>query len=78
MDVSHIQIRYLWPFPANLQELLSGFDKVLVPEMNTGQLVKILRSEFLIDAKGLNKVAGQPFKIREIINAIKAELALLI
>jgi len=75
LDVSHIHIRYLSPFPANLQELLSGFDQVLVPEMNTGQLVKILRSEFLIDAVPLNKVSGQPFKIREIINAVKAEMA---
>jgi len=75
MDVSHIHIRYLWPFPSNLKALLAGFDKVLVPEMNTGQLVKLLRSEFLIDAKPLNKVAGQPFKIREIVNAITAELA---
>lgn len=75
LDVSHVHIRYMWPFPANLKELLSGFDKVLVPEMNTGQLVKMLRSEYLIDAKGLNKVSGQPFKIREIVNAIKAELA---
>jgi len=75
LDVSHIHIRYMWPFPANLKALLSGFDKVLVPEMNTGQLVKILRSEYLIDARGLNKVSGQPFKIREIVNAIKAELA---
>jgi len=77
LDVSHIHIRYMWPFPANLEELLSGFDKVLVPEMNTGQLVKVLRSEYLIDAKGLNKVSGQPFKIREIVNSIKAELAQL-
>ncbi|MDG1851753.1 MAG: 2-oxoacid:acceptor oxidoreductase subunit alpha [Gammaproteobacteria bacterium] len=75
LDVSHIHVRYLSPFPANLKALLADFDKVLVPEMNTGQLVKILRSEFLIDAKGLNKVSGQPFKIREITNAIKAELA---
>ena len=75
MDVSHIHIRYLWPFPSNLKALLAGYDKVLVPEMNTGQLVKLLRSEFLIDAKPLNKVAGQPFKIREIVNAITAELA---
>jgi len=75
LDVSHVHVRYLSPFPANLKALLSGFEKVLIPEMNTGQLVKILRSEFLIDAKGLNKVSGQPFKIREISNAIKAELA---
>jgi len=75
LDVNHIHIRYLSPFPSNLQTLLSGYEKVLVPEMNTGQLVKMLRSDFLIDAKGLNKVSGQPFKIREISNAIKAELA---
>jgi 2-oxoglutarate ferredoxin oxidoreductase subunit alpha len=75
LDVSHIHIRHIWPFPQNLKELLSGYDNVIVPEMNTGQLVKMLRSEFLIDAKGLNKVSGQPFKIEEIVNAIQAELA---
>ena len=74
LDVAHIHIRHLWPLPANLKELLSGYDRVLVPEMNTGQLVKILRSEYLIDARACNKVAGQPFKISEIVHAIKAEL----
>ena len=69
-DVSHIHIRYLLPFPKNLGELLAGFDEILVPEMNTGQLVNVLRSQFLIDAKQLNKVSGQPFKIREITEAI--------
>lgn len=75
LDVSHIQIRYLAPFPANLGELLSGFDAVLVPEMNTGQLVRLLRSEFLIDADALNKVAGQPFKIGEVMAAIHEKFA---
>ncbi|MDG2176861.1 MAG: 2-oxoacid:acceptor oxidoreductase subunit alpha [Gammaproteobacteria bacterium] len=75
LDVSHIHIRHLWPFPDNLKELLSGFDKILVPEMNTGHLVKMLRSEFLIDAQALNKVNGLPFKIGEIIDAIRATLA---
>lgn len=74
-DVSHIHIRHLWPFPDNLHELLAGFDKIIVPEMNTGQLVKMLRSEFLIDAQGLNKVNGLPFKIGEIVNAISTALA---
>ncbi len=74
MDVSHIHIRHLWPLPANLGELLAGFDTVLVPEMNTGQLVLVLRSHFLMDARQLNKVSGQPFKIREIFDAIKASL----
>ncbi|MBV1877918.1 MAG: 2-oxoacid:acceptor oxidoreductase subunit alpha [Pseudomonadales bacterium] len=72
MEVSHIHIRHMWPLPANLGELLSGYEKVLVPEMNTGQLVKILRAEYMIDAKGYSKVNGQPFKIREIENEIKA------
>ncbi len=74
LDVSHIHIRYMWPLPANLGELLQGFDTVLIPEMNTGQLVDIIRGEYLIDAKGLSKVSGQPFKIREIEAAIKAQM----
>ena len=72
LDVSHIHLRHLWPLPRNLGALLAGFDQVLVPEMNTGQLRTILRSEFLIDARGLNKVTGQPFKIAEIEAAVHA------
>jgi len=67
----------LSPFPRDLGDLLQGFDAVLVPEMNTGQLVRILRSDFLIDAEGLNKVAGQPFKIGEILAAIHHKYAAL-
>jgi 2-oxoglutarate ferredoxin oxidoreductase subunit alpha len=74
VDVSHIHIRYLMPFPENLGELLRGYEQILVPEMNTGQLVEVLRSKFLIDAKRLNKVSGQPFKIREIVDAIESLL----
>jgi 2-oxoglutarate ferredoxin oxidoreductase subunit alpha len=70
LDVSHIQVRYISPLPPNLEELLKNFDAVLIPEMNTGQFVKVIRSEFLIDADGVNKVAGQPFKIGEILAAI--------
>jgi len=70
LDVSHIHIRYIGPFPLNLGALLKGFDKVLVPEMNTGQLKTMLRDQFLVDAKPLNKVSGQPFKITEIEAAI--------
>ncbi len=70
LDVSHIQVRYISPLPANLEELLRGFDAVLIPEMNTGQFIKLIRSEFLIEADGINKVAGQPFKIGEILAAI--------
>jgi 2-oxoglutarate ferredoxin oxidoreductase subunit alpha len=70
LDVSHIHIRHIWPMPANLAVLLRGFDHILVPEMNTGQLKTVLRDQFLVDAKPLNKVSGQPFKIAEIEAAI--------
>lgn len=69
-DVAHVHLSYIWPLPANLKELLSGYDHVLVPEMNNGQLLTLLRAELLIDAKGVNKVSGQPFKIAEIEQAI--------
>lgn len=73
-DVSHIHIRYLLPFPANLGELLKGYKKVLVTEMNTGQLVEVLKSKFLIEMQQFNKTSGQPFKIREIVDAIHSLL----
>ncbi len=71
LDVSHIHLRYLWPMPRNLGDLLRGFDRVLVPEMNNGQLVKILRAEYLIDAEPLDRVTGKPFKIGEIEDEIR-------
>ncbi len=70
LDVSHIHLRYIWPFPKNLGPLLAGFDQVLIPELNTGQLVTLIRDKFLIDAISLSKVSGQPFKISEIEAAI--------
>jgi len=72
--VSHIHVRYLNPFPSNLGDLLAGFERVLVPEMNMGQLVTMLRSTYLIPAERLTKVTGQPFKISEIEAAIDAAL----
>jgi len=69
--VSHIHLRYLRPFPKNLGSLLKGFDTVLIPELNNGQLVKIIRDAFLINAKGLNKIKGQPFAKKEIVDAVK-------
>ncbi|WP_215350888.1 2-oxoacid:acceptor oxidoreductase subunit alpha [Sphingopyxis soli] len=74
-DVSHIHIRHIWPLPANLGELLKSFDKVIVPEMNTGQLKTVLRDQYLVDAKPVNKVSGQPFTIAEIETAIEGALA---
>ena len=72
LDVSHVHIRHIWPLPRNLGDLLRGFDHVLVPEMNTGQLKTVLRDQYLVDAKPLNKVSGQPFRIAEIEEAIAA------
>jgi len=74
-DVSHIHIRHVWPMPANMESLLKSYDKILVPEMNTGQLKTILRDQFLVDAKPLNKVSGQPFTIAEMEAAIKEALS---
>src|SRR6266576_3078424 len=70
IDVSHIHLRYLNPFPSNLGDLLKRFDRVLVPEMNSGQLVQLLRASYLVPAEGLNKVEGKPFKVAEIVQAI--------
>ena len=69
-DVAHIHIRHLNPLPSNLGELLGKYDQVVVAEMNKGQLLHILRAEYLVPATGLNKVAGQPFKVSEIEEAI--------
>lgn len=70
-DVAHVHIRHIWPLPKNLGELLKSFDKVLVPEMNTGQLKTVLRDQYLVDARPLNKTSGQPFRIAEIEAAIE-------
>ncbi|MGD7651980.1 MAG: 2-oxoacid:acceptor oxidoreductase subunit alpha [Verrucomicrobiales bacterium] len=73
-EVSGTNIRYINPLPADLEELINGFDKVLVPELNTGQLSMILRSRFLVDAKSLTKIKGRPFKVSEIREAILNQL----
>ncbi|MBC8106798.1 MAG: 2-oxoacid:acceptor oxidoreductase subunit alpha [Anaerolineae bacterium] len=75
VSVSACHIRYLNPLPSKLGEMMKSFSYVLVPEMNLGQLRMILRSRYLIDAKGLNKVRGQPFTIGEIVRGVKAVLA---
>ena len=75
LDVSHIHVRHIWPLPANLGDLLRTFDQVIVPEMNTGQFKTVLRDQYLIDARPLNKVSGQPFTIAEIEAAIAGALA---
>jgi 2-oxoglutarate ferredoxin oxidoreductase subunit alpha len=72
--VSHAHIRYLRPFPSNLGEMMKSFDHVLVPEINNGQLVKILRDQYLVDAKPYNKVMGIPITKGELVDVIKKML----
>ncbi len=74
-NVSSLHLRHLNPFPSNLGEVLGGFEHVLVPELNSGQLVRLLRAEFLTPAESLPKVQGQPFKVAEIRARIDAILA---
>ena len=74
LDVAHVHIRHIWPMPQNMSVLLKGFDHIIVPEMNTGQLKTVLRDQFLVDARPLNKVSGHPFRIAEIEAAIDAAL----
>lgn len=71
MDVSHIHVRYLNPFPKNFEQLLRSFETIIVPEINNGQLVKIIRDKYLIDAKPFNKIKGLPFSVEEIVNKVK-------
>ncbi len=75
-SVASLQIRHLNPFPSNLGEILGNYKKVLVPELNMGNLVWMLRAKYLVDAVGFNKVAGQPFKIKEIAAKIDELLGL--
>ena len=69
--VSHVHMRYIWPLPKNLETLLNNFKTIIVAEMNTGQLATILRSQYLVNAQGLNKISGQPFKVSEVEEAIR-------
>jgi len=71
-SVAHAQLRHLNPFPRNTGELLRRYDKVLIPEMNLGQLLKLVRAEFLVDAHGYNRVSGVPLRATELADAIEA------
>ncbi len=73
-QVSHAHLRYLRPFPKNLGEILAGFDTVLIPEINNGQLIKIIRDVFFVDAKGYNKIKGTPITKGELTEEIKKYL----
>jgi 2-oxoglutarate ferredoxin oxidoreductase subunit alpha len=66
LRVAHAHLRHLNPFPSDLGSLLGRYRRVLVPEINLGQLVRLIRAEFLVPAVGFNKVQGRPFKVSEI------------
>jgi 2-oxoglutarate ferredoxin oxidoreductase subunit alpha len=74
LDVAHAHLRYLNPFPANLGSVLHSYDHVLIPELNLGQLLLLIRGQFHVDAIGLNKVQGKPFCVSEVFEKI-TELA---
>jgi 2-oxoglutarate ferredoxin oxidoreductase subunit alpha len=73
-SVSAAHLRYLNPFPKNLGEVLSGFETVIVPEMNLGQLSTMIRAKYLVDAVPFSKVKGRPFQIREIVRKVEEYL----
>jgi 2-oxoglutarate ferredoxin oxidoreductase subunit alpha len=73
-SVSHAHLRYIRPFPSNLKEIISRFDQVLIPEINNGQLIKIIRDQFLVDAKGYHKIKGVPITKGELVDAIQKML----
>ena len=69
-QVAHAHLRHLRPFPKNLGDILTSYKKVLIPEINNGQLIKIIRDQYLIDAVGYNKIKGVPITRAELVTAI--------
>lgn len=69
--VGHAHLRHLNPLPPDLGEILRRYERVLVPEMNMGQLLQLIRAEFLIDAVGFNKIQGRPFRVAEVVARVK-------
>jgi 2-oxoglutarate ferredoxin oxidoreductase subunit alpha len=72
--VAHAHLRHLNPLPGDLGDLLGRYGRVLVPEINLGQLVRVIRAEFLVDAVGFNKIQGRPFKVSEIVHRCRTLL----
>ncbi len=69
--MAHAHLRYVRPFPKNLGDILKNYDLILIPEINNGQLIKIFRDKYLVDAKGYNKIMGIPITKGEIIDEVK-------
>ncbi|MEX2174180.1 MAG: 2-oxoacid:acceptor oxidoreductase subunit alpha [Pirellulaceae bacterium] len=76
LSVAHAHLRWLNPFPRNLEKILRSYKRVLIPELNMGQLRTFIRAKYLIDAQGLNKVQGRPFSCQELVTAIRQQLGL--
>jgi 2-oxoglutarate/2-oxoacid ferredoxin oxidoreductase subunit alpha len=70
-SVSSVHLRHLCPLPNDLGDILKRFKKVIIPELNTGQLRMLLRAEYLVDAIGINKVKGKPFLVTELVARVK-------
>jgi 2-oxoglutarate ferredoxin oxidoreductase subunit alpha len=77
LSVGHVHLRYLNPFPRNLGDILRSYKRVLIPELNLGQLRMFIAATYLVDAVGLNKVKGKPFAVGELVDKIKTELAFI-
>jgi 2-oxoglutarate/2-oxoacid ferredoxin oxidoreductase subunit alpha len=75
-SVAHTHLRYMNPFPRNLGDIVKRYDKVLIPELNTGQLRLLIRGNFLVDAQGLNKIQGKPFLVSELVQKIDQMLGM--
>jgi 2-oxoglutarate ferredoxin oxidoreductase subunit alpha len=73
-QVAHAHLRYVRPFPKNLGDILKNYDTVLIPEINNGQLIKIIRDQYLIDAKGYHKIKGNPIARTELVEEIRKYL----
>jgi 2-oxoglutarate ferredoxin oxidoreductase subunit alpha len=73
-EIGHVHLRWLSPLPNDLGDILRRYQRVLVPELNLGQLSKVLRAEYLVDARSYCKIQGQPFRVSEIEDAIRAQL----
>jgi 2-oxoglutarate ferredoxin oxidoreductase subunit alpha len=71
LAVSHAHLRYIRPFPKNLGQIIGNFEQVLIPELNNGQLIKIIRDQYFVDAAGYNKIMGIPFTRSELMQKMR-------
>ena len=73
-EISYVHLRYINPLPLDLGDIISQFDEIVVPELNLGQLIKVIRDKYAVDAKGINKIEGKPFKVADMIEQLKSFL----